>query len=101
MPEESQFNRDEVRRELEARSDRDLMLTTAVEIRALKFSLDQLREHGCDRFAAINREVGENNKQIKALQNGAANRVTTGLMILSIFIAGAAVVVAILVAVYK
>jgi len=49
----------------------------------------------------MNREIGEHGRAIQAIQNGAAGRLKTGLSIAGIVIAGAAVVVAVLVAVFK
>jgi len=98
---ENDFNRAEYREQLRERSDRDLLITTTVEVAALKFSLDQLRRHGCDRFAGLNREIGEHGRAIQAIQTRATGRLRTGLSIAGIVIAGAAVVVAVLVAVFK
>jgi len=98
---ENEFNRAAYRERLRERSDRDLLITATVEVAALKFSLDQLRRRGCDRFAGLNREVGEHGRAIQAIQNGATTRLKTGLSIAGIVIAGAAVVVAVLVAVFK
>ncbi len=74
-------------------SDRDLLVGTAVEVKAIKATVEELKENGCQHFPDINRQMGEHEQQITTLFNRQTERGKNTLVIIAIIIAAASLLV--------